>query len=175
MLDWHNKFRCAVGVPPLEWNGALQCQAQDTQNKIGAFSHSDCYNLAISAGENLASGTSVSMAAWMWFTEYTQADCSAGQSESSKCGHFTAMVWKSVTHLGCGIQRSGDGVIRCQYAASPPNYADQFATNVPKFMGEESKLQKCGLTIDETKQKVEQFKGWGILHPVAPYDSSLGI
>jgi hypothetical protein len=173
MLDWHNKFRCAVGVPPIEWNGALQCQAQDTQNKIGKFSHSKSYDLDISAGENLATGTSVSMAAWMWFTEYTQADCSTGQGD--KCGHFTAMVWKSTTHLGCGIQKDGGGVVRCQYAASPPNYAGQYTSNVPKFQGEESKLEKCGLTIEETKQKVEQFKGWGILHPIAPYDSSLGI
>jgi len=173
MLDWHNKFRCAVGNPPIEWNGALQCQAQETQNKIGAFSHSNSYSLDISSGENLATGTSVSMAAWMWFTEYTQADCSAGHD---KCGHYTAMVWKSSTQLGCGIQRDGGGgVIRCQYAASPPNYADQYSSNVPKFEGEESKFQKCGLTIEETKQKVEQFKGWGILHPIAPYDSSLGI
>jgi hypothetical protein len=172
MLDLHNKFRCAVGVPPIQWDGALQCQAQATQNTIGAFSHSKSYDLSISAGENLATGTSVSMASWMWFTEYTQADCT---KQNGKCGHYTAMVWKGSTHLGCGIQRDGGGVIRCQYAASPPNYGGQYSANVPKFLGEASKFQKCGLTIDETKQNVEKFKGWGILQPIAPYASSLGI
>jgi hypothetical protein len=173
MLDLHNKFRCAVGNPPIEWDGALQCQAQETQNKIGAFSHSNSYKLAISAGENLATGTSVKTASWMWFTEYTQADCTQGQG--SKCGHYTAMVWKKSTHLGCGIQKDGRGVIRCQYAASPPNYGGQYAANVPEFKGEASKLEKCGLTIAEVKQHVEQFKGWGILNPVSPYSDSLGL
>jgi hypothetical protein len=176
MLDMHNQFRCAVGNPPIEWNAALQCQAQETQNKIGAFSHSNSYSLAISAGENLASGTSVETAAWMWFTEYTQADCT---KQNGKCGHYTAMVWASATHLGCGIEKkaslSGGGVIRCQYAASPPNYAGQYATNVPAFKGEASKFQKCGLTIAETKQHVEQYKGWGILDPISPYSDSLGL
>merc|ERR1719174_2656442 len=54
MLDLHNKVRCAVGTPPIQWNPALQCQAQRTQDQIGAFSHSDCYSLPIEAGENLA-------------------------------------------------------------------------------------------------------------------------
>lgn len=168
MLDLHNKFRCAVGTPPILWNAALQCQAQKTQNSIGRFSHSSSYDLDISSGENLATGTKPSQAAWMWFTEYTQ---------SSVRGHFTAMVWKRATHIGCGIQRSGNGVIRCQYAASPPNFggASDFKRNVPEFKGETSKLQKCGLTVEEVKKHVRQFRDWGILHPEYSLSASLGL
>lgn len=110
------------------------------------------------------------MAAWMWFTEYTQ------QGDSGKTtGHYTAMVWEDTTHLGCGIQHGGGGVIRCQYAATAPNYQGQYAANVPAFYGEASKFASCGVSIATVKQKVQQFQGWGILSPNHVYSSSLGL
>jgi len=170
MLDLHNKVRCAVGTPPIQWNPALQCQAQRTQDQIGAFSHSDCYSLPIEAGENLATGTDISTAVWMWFTEYMQPGSQ---------GHYTAMVWKATTQVGCGIQRggSGGGVIRCQYAHTAPNfgYDDAYAENVPKFKGELDKLAKCGIDKDMLRAEAKKYQGWGILSPDAALSASLGL
>lgn len=163
MLDLHNKYRCAVGTPPLKWNGALQCQAQRTQNNIRAFSHSKSYRMSISAGENLATGSDVATAAWMWFTEYTQ---------SSGTGHYTAMVWKDTTEVGCGM---GQNVIRCQYAKSAPNMQGAYGANVPKFKGEKSKFSKCGISISEVRKRVKKFKSWGILKPEYALSASLGL
>jgi len=110
------------------------------------------------------------MAAWMWFTEYVQ------QGDSGKTtGHYTAMVWKDTTHLGCGIQHGGGGVIRCQYAATAPNYQGQYAINVPAFYGEADKFAACGVSIATVKEKVQQFQNWGILSPNHVYSSSLEL
>jgi hypothetical protein len=97
-LNIHNKMRCAVGAPPVKWDGALQRQAQAAQDKIGKFAHSDCYKLPIHAGENIATGTNVLNAAWMWFTEYLQ---STDYEHGGETGHFSAMSWKGVTRIGC--------------------------------------------------------------------------
>jgi len=167
MLDFHNKMRCAVGTPPMQWNGALQCQAQKQAENIHAFQHSDSYNLQIPAGENLASGIDVSTAVWMWFTEYAQ---------KGTRGHYTAMVWNSVSEIGCGIWKGGSygGNIRCQYKGSP-NMAGQYKANVPDFIGEEAKFVKCGLTISEVRAHAKKFQQWGILNPDATLSASLGL
>jgi len=167
ILDLHNKFRCAVDTPPLVWNAALACQAQKEQDRINAFDHADSYALPIPAGENLATGTNVATAAWMWFTEYV--------GPASGQGHFTAMVWKSTTEVGCGIGRDGRGVIRCQYARAYPNLPSQLTANVPAFLGEEDKFTKCDVDIATVKRKVQQFSGWGILHPISPNKDSLNL
>lgn len=169
MLDLHNKMRCAVGVPPLKWSGALQCQAQQAQNDKAGMVHSNSYEMAIKAGENLASGTDIDMAAWMWFTEYVSG------GTGSEVGHFTAMVWKGTTELGCGIGRTGGGVIRCHYANSPGNYNNQFEANVPDFKGQESKFASCGIKVSDVRDYVNKFKGWGILKPDATLSASLGL
>jgi hypothetical protein len=167
ILNLHNQFRCAVGTPPLIWNAALACQAAKSQGQINAFSHSQSYDMAIPAGENLASGTNVATAAWMWFTEYVQP--------SGVTGHFTAMVWKASTEIGCGIGRNGDGVIRCMYARTPPNYGGQYKANVPKFLGEKSKFDDCNINIATVSSNVKKFKGWGILSPESPAKDTLDL
>lgn len=165
MLDWHNKFRCAVGTPNLKWSGDLECQAQKTQNRIGAFSHSSSYKLPISSGENLATGSGVALAVWMWFTEYMQ---------TGTRGHFTAMVWEATTEVGCGVQKGGGGVVRCQYAHSPPNYGGQYKKNVPAFYGTKAQFKKCGIDPSQVKSYAKKFKGWNILNPVYKYTKGIG-
>lgn len=179
LLDLHNKMRCTVGSPPIKWNPALACQAQQDQNKINAFEHNNGEGHTIQAGENLATGTGMANAAWMWFTEYMQGPCN--QAFSSHCGHYTAMSWKATTELGCGIGRDSPtgfgskGVIRCQYAAVVPNMQGQFPANVPNFLGEQSAYDKCGLSFDEAKTNAAKYKQWGILNPTSPYGSSVGL
>jgi uncharacterized protein YkwD len=170
MLDLHNKFRCAVGTPPLKWNGPLQCQAQKEAENLQGFHHSKSYSLPIPAGENLAGGIDVSQSAWMWFAEYTQRGYGMD-------GHFTAMTWRGVTELGCGIWKGGTygGNIRCQYAAGIPNMQGEYDANVPVFKGEKAKFEKCGLTIAEVRQHIKKFSGWGNIVPNAGLSASLGL
>lgn len=180
MLDFHNKMRCAVGAPPVKWDSALECQAQDTENKIAAFSHSHSYDLPISCGENLATGKEVAAATWMWFTEYLQGNHDFSKF-SHHTGHFSAMVWKSVKTIGCGVgpRDGGKGVVRCMYASgsgTAPNMGGAFGANMPNaFRGTPGDFAKCGLTAAEVKAKASLFAKWGILHPTGVEASNIGL
>lgn len=166
MLDLHNAMRCAAGSPPLKWSADIEKQAQQTQNKIRAFSHSSSYRLPISVGENLATGNSVDEAAWMWFTELLIST----NYNSGGMGHYTAMVWKGVTEMGCG---KGDNVIRCQYKGNPsPNMGGSYSSNVPAFA---NKMKQCGLSATTMAAKARKYKTWGILSPNGDIWNSLGL
>jgi hypothetical protein len=172
-LNIHNKMRCAVGAPPVHWDSALECQAQKTQDEIGAFKHSDAYSKPIKSGENLATGKSPMDAAWMWFTEYLQSTDYANGGET---GHYSAMSWKGVKTIGCGVGMSGKGVVRCQYHGSPlPNMAGSYSANLDPFYGKPSSFSQCGLTAAEVKAKATLYKGWGILSPTGEMASNIGL
>lgn len=177
-LDIHNKMRCAVGAPPVVWDGALECQAQRTQNRIGTngMHHSDSYSMSIPAGENLATGTSPLNAAWMWFTEYLQ---STDYAHGGETGHYSAMSWKSVKKIGCGVGKTGKGIVRCQYAgtskATGPNMGGQYSNNLSPFYGNPSDFKKCGLTAGEVKGKASLYKKWGILSPQGRMARNIGM
>jgi len=86
------------------------------------------------------------------------------------------MSWKGVTHVGCGIQRSGKGVIRCQYRGpSLPNFAGHYGANLKKFYGLPSDFKKCGMPVAEIKSQAKMQAGWGILHPTGRMRSNLGL
>jgi len=182
-LDIHNKMRCAVGTPPVTWDANLECQCQQTEMKMGGFTHSKSYDLKIPSGENLATGNDVMNAAFMWFTEYLM---SGGNywNQAHGIGHYTAMVWKSVKTIGCGIGRKHgkDGVIRCQYSGgggknTAPNFggAAEYKANLPAFHGKPADFTKCGLTVGEVKSKVQMYKKWGILQPKGQELANLGF
>jgi len=158
----------------------LECQAQDTEAKIAAFSHSHSYDLPISCGENLATGKEVAAATWMWFTEYLQGNHNFAKF-SHHTGHFSAMVWKSVKTIGCGVgpRDGGKGVVRCMYASgsgTAPNMGGAFGANMPNaFRGTPADFKKCGLTAAEVKAKAQLFSKWGILHPSGIEASNIGL
>lgn len=137
-LDVHNALRASVSpaaspaLPAMQWNTTVAAAAQSYADQC-TFEHS-----ASGYGENLYATTGhysdEQAAARLWAAEapnYTYANnsCAAGQI----CGHYTQMVWRSSTQLGCGIRECssgspwGDGtwtIVVCQYNA-PGNYNGQ--------------------------------------------------
>jgi len=137
-LDLHNTERAKRGANPLVWNEAAaaaaktwasKCTWEHSQGAVGKF------------GENLAMTTSSNTAdpAWavnMWNAESAKYDPS-NPTFSSETGHWTQVVWKSTTGLGCamvqcatitGLGRGGTMAV-CEY--SPPgNMLGAFAQNV---------------------------------------------
>ena len=86
------------------------------------FAHSDCYNIpppAGPAGENLAMGYGgATQATDGWYSEVANWAWSPGDGtgNSGTTGHFTAMIWKGVTKLGCGLYASTK-IWVCRYKA----------------------------------------------------------
>merc|ERR1711941_62543 len=62
-----------------------------------------------------------------WYSEIEYTD--GGRTSDwcdSKCGHYTQVVWKSTTAIGCG---TCGGTMVCQY--NPPgNYQGEYSDNV---------------------------------------------
>ncbi|KAF7843077.1 pathogenesis-related protein 1-like [Senna tora] len=129
-VNAHNAARSAVGVANIVWDNTVAdfAKAYAEQRKADcALIHSGGggkygENLAWSSGE--MSGTA---AVQMWVNEKADYDYNSNTCRSGKqCGHYTQVVWRSSTKLGCAKVKCNNGAtfITCNY--SPPgNYVGQ--------------------------------------------------
>lgn len=143
MLKKHNDYRIKHGVPPLQLDAQLNNAAQQWANTLAStqqFKHSG----ASGQGENLyvAGTTSTQLppitaeadrAADSWYAEIKDYNYRQ-PGFSGTTGHFTQVVWKSSTKLGCGIApgkyRGYNGrYIVCRYTR-PGNVIGAFPQNV---------------------------------------------
>jgi len=109
-LDTHNQYRAQHGAPPLTWNSDMASYAeQSTTNCVMAHTGGQY-------GENLAFGYSdVASAVKAWYDEGSQYDASnPGFYENT--GHFTQLIWKATTEVGCYNRQCGDSqYLMCEY------------------------------------------------------------
>ncbi|KAG8735633.1 hypothetical protein FRC10_010338 [Ceratobasidium sp. 414] len=103
-LDAHNNERAAHGAVALAWDDSLSASAQAWANqcKFQASEHSQ-------AGQNLAAGTgnpSAATAVGWWNAE--RSDYNPSNPQAS---HWTQVVWKSSTRLGCAMASCAPGTI----------------------------------------------------------------
>jgi len=94
-LDDHNNFRQLHGANPLTWSAELASAAQAWADKC-VFEHSGTSGV----GENIATGSgdmSISSAITMW----TDESSSYTPDNPGNSLHFTQVVWKATTQLGC--------------------------------------------------------------------------
>lgn len=142
MVTAHNTWRTEAGTAPLKWSDKLADSAQAWANTLKTTQackmvHSHTAGL----GENLfwasplnySDGTvqlqsvSSTKVTGSWGSEkkdYTYASntCASGKV----CGHYTQVVWKSTTEVGCGKAICADKsqVWACQYTPAG-NYIGQ--------------------------------------------------
>jgi hypothetical protein len=94
-LTLHNKLRRLHTAPDLQWDAGLAEYAARYAAQCH-FRHSKG-----GYGENLATGfPDTSTAIHAWYDEHNDYSYQRPQF-SSTTGHFTQMVWKSTTKLGC--------------------------------------------------------------------------
>ncbi|KIY97556.1 Protein PRY1 [Monoraphidium neglectum] len=125
VLQRHNELRARHGAAPLSWDAPLAAQAQGYADGC-PNGHSGMSGV----GENLAWGySSFEEAVNAWYNEVSSYDYNAA-TFSGATGHFTQVVWKGTTKLGCGSNPScGMKTYVCQYTP-PGNVMGEFADNV---------------------------------------------
>uniref|UniRef100_A0A0D9WV61 SCP domain-containing protein n=1 Tax=Leersia perrieri TaxID=77586 RepID=A0A0D9WV61_9ORYZ len=131
----HNAARSDVDVGPVTWDDTVAAYAQDyAEQRRGdcALQHSDTGGRY---GENIFWGSaggdwSAADAVSSWVSEkqwYDHGSNSCSAPEGDSCGHYTQVVWRDSTAIGCGrvvCDNDGGVFITCNY--SPPgNYEGQ--------------------------------------------------
>lgn len=138
MVAAHNRWRKTVGAPPLSYSTDLAASAQDWANHLKESNHCQMQHSKPDGlyGENLFW---VSAVQWSdgrhelqkinpkkvvddWASERTNYNHNNnGCTKGKMCGHYTQVVWKTTTTVGCAVavcEDSRDQVWVCQY--QPP-------------------------------------------------------
>lgn len=130
MVDRHNDKRAKhQSTGSLQWDDKLASYAQNYADQY------DCSGNLVHShgpyGENLAVGYSDEDTIDAWYNEidkYSYNDPVFSEST----GHFTQLVWKSSTKVGCASKQCGGSVgkyIICSYDPAG-NFINDFAKNV---------------------------------------------
>ena len=124
VLNKHNEFRANHCAPAMTWDDEVAAAAQTYANACN-FGHDPNNNL----GENIAAGSE--QPTEMWYSEVSDYNF-ANPGFTTSTGHFTQVVWRGSTKLGCGRAECGFGVYYvCRYSPAGNNTgAGQFEANV---------------------------------------------
>jgi len=127
LLAIHNRERADVGVPPLVWDERLAAEAASyipDLIDLGDLEHSD-EAMEGETGENLSMGTdghySPEDLVQLWVDERSIFTPGIFPNVSrtgdwSEVGHYTAMVWRDTTQVGCAVGAGGgDLYLVCRY------------------------------------------------------------
>lgn len=141
ILAAHNCYRSKhENTPVLTWSSAAASHAEKWCAyllKYGVFKHSSGSgfgeNLGMAGGGGIGNDPSKqgSSTVKRWYDEIGHYDWNK-PVYSSKVGHFTQVVWKNTSKVGCGYATNGEKskiYICCNYDP-PGNYKGQFEANV---------------------------------------------
>ncbi|OJH40988.1 CAP family protein [Cystobacter ferrugineus] len=145
VLAMHNAFRAKHGAPPLTWDTTIAAYAKRRAAYISQHYALSAGHAGLEGyGENLhwsggssavfpKGGAAAESAVKSWYNEVGRYNF-AKPGFASGTGHFTQLVWKASTRLGCAIVQGKatqrwETYVVCNY--SPPgNYQGQFPANV---------------------------------------------
>ncbi|MDD2829371.1 MAG: CAP domain-containing protein [Sulfuricurvum sp.] len=125
----HNSVRAEVGVPSITYSAEVAASAQSWADHLKSTNNCKMTHSNGSNGENLfwAGGWSNGPAQDIrsadpvsaWANEKRDYDHGKNECAVGKvCGHYTQLVWKNSTQVGCGMAMcpNNDQVWVCQYA-----------------------------------------------------------
>ena len=140
ILSIHNRERAEVEVPALSWSNSLAADAQSwadhlttlglPPNDPNVLAPHAPFDMNNPQGENLAWGSkggfNATIGSQSWADEKSNyvkgTPIKEFKKGDPKIGHYTQMVWKDTTQIGCGMASdAGQDYLVCRY--SPPgNY-----------------------------------------------------
>jgi pathogenesis-related protein 1 len=132
LVEYHNRVRAEVGVPPVRWSPEVAAYAQQWADHLaerGDLEHRSNNRY----GENLAIHRTVLQGAASWYAE--KRDYRAGTPIPAdfgnfEAGHYTQMVWRGTDQIGCGkalVKKGrfrGSYIVVCNYDP-PGNYVNE--------------------------------------------------
>ena len=138
MVAAHNRWRKTVGAPPLKYSTELAASAQEWANHLKESNHCQMEHSKPDGryGENLFWASAVGWSDGRremqkvspktvvddWGNERTDYNYKNNSCAKGKmCGHYTQLVWKSTTTVGCAVALCKDTLVQvwvCQY--QPP-------------------------------------------------------
>lgn len=121
LLDAHNAVRIKLNLPLLKWSNDLAASSRKWADALAAQDRF-YINPNTPYGQNLfmASGGSASPTAvvWHWASESRNYDHDSNTC-GGICGHYTQLVWKNTSKVGCAVARRKDKEVWvCDY--DPP-------------------------------------------------------
>lgn len=149
MVGAHNKWRKTVATPDIKWSSSLATTAQTYADKLKTQGCKPVHSGAAGLGENLfwasalttisTSSTGVKTTSTKpqavtptqvtdsWGNEVNNYTYSTNTCATGKvCGHYTQVIWKSTTEVGCGNAVCADNtqIWVCNYTP-PGNFVGQ--------------------------------------------------
>jgi len=139
ILAAHNAYRSELGIPPLTWSASLASYAQAWANELANNRncqmahrpHDDNSPWNLIYGENIFSGSAgytFPDAVKAWGDEKKMFDPKTKKctGEWWACGHYTQVIWKNTTQVGCALAKCKDGsvIMVCNYNPAG-NYSGQ--------------------------------------------------
>lgn len=120
LVTAHNKARAEQGLSPVVWDCMLANLAQNWAAR-GVFEHRQ----GSGYGENIFVSSSprepVGSVVRLWLGEKVNWTNNTGVCAPGKiCNHYTQVMWKKTTLIGCGVNRSAPGnwktLVVCNYS-----------------------------------------------------------
>lgn len=141
MVAAHNKYRAEVGIPDIQWSDSLaqtaQAYAEKQKTKGCKMVHSGAEGLGeniywaspimYSDGRKIPQNITSTNVTDSWGSEKANYNYNTNSCKRGKvCGHYTQIVWKDTTEVGCGMVICSDSsqFWVCNYTP-PGNYVGE--------------------------------------------------
>ncbi|KLO07573.1 PR-1-like protein, partial [Schizopora paradoxa] len=122
MLQLHNNLRASHGASALTWSSTLASKAQQWANGC-VFEHSG--GSLGPFGENLASGTGSSYGVTDAFNGWASEESSYNPN-NPVASHFTQVVWKGTSQMGCAVATCAPGTLFSSSFGSSKYYVCEY-------------------------------------------------